>query len=62
MVPLTWRQVEQMAGLLAQGEGQSMLNTSDQALGWWDISCFLQSPSKGLGLLPTQDRNDFEIL
>lgn len=62
MFPLTLGQVEQMAGLLAQGEGQVVLNASDQALGWWGISWFLQSPSKCLGLLPTQDRKDTEIL
>jgi len=51
-------------GLLGQGEGKSVWVwvASYQALGWWGTSWVLQSPSEGLGVLPTQDRKDFEIL
>lgn len=56
---LTLGQVEQMAGLLAQVEGQSVLNASDQALGWRGASLGFY---KAHGLFPARDRKDFEIL
>lgn len=47
-----------MVGLLAQGEGQSVLNVSDQALSLVGHLLVFAKSIKALGLLPTQDRKD----